>query len=125
MAVFGLFIISIGTGGIKPCVFAFGGDQFQLPQQKKQLLHYTTVFLFIVSVGALISTFLTPELRHSVHCLGRDTCFPLAFGVPALLMFTAIGIYYYCNINKVIAHSRHHVHMIKIAVLIHCIIRRK
>ncbi|XP_022170566.1 peptide transporter family 1-like isoform X2 [Myzus persicae] len=93
VAVFGLFIISIGTGGIKPCVFAFGGDQFQLPQQKKQLLHYTTVFLFIVSVGALISTFLTPELRHSVHCLGRDTCFPLAFGVPALLMFTAIVVF--------------------------------
>lgn len=24
----GLFLISIGTGGIKPCVVTFGGDQF-------------------------------------------------------------------------------------------------
>ena len=25
----GLFLIALGTGGIKPCVAAFGGDQFQ------------------------------------------------------------------------------------------------
>ena len=24
----GLFLIALGTGGIKPCVSAFGGDQF-------------------------------------------------------------------------------------------------
>lgn len=92
-SLFGLFLIAVGTGGIKPCVFAFGGDQFQLPRQEKQLLHYTTKFSMAIAVGSLISSFLTPELRHNVHCLGRDTCFPLAFGVPALLMFTAIAIF--------------------------------
>ena len=25
----GLFLIALGTGGIKPCVAAFGGDQFK------------------------------------------------------------------------------------------------
>lgn len=25
----GLFLIAMGTGGIKPCVSAFGGDQFE------------------------------------------------------------------------------------------------
>ena len=25
----GLIVIAVGTGGIKPCVAAFGGDQFQ------------------------------------------------------------------------------------------------
>ena len=25
----GLLLIAIGTGGIKPCVSAFGGDQFE------------------------------------------------------------------------------------------------
>jgi solute carrier family 15 oligopeptide transporter 1 len=30
-------LIALGTGGIKPCVSAFGGDQFKLPEQEKQL----------------------------------------------------------------------------------------
>jgi len=29
MAFGGLLLIALGTGGIKPCVAAFGGDQFQ------------------------------------------------------------------------------------------------
>lgn len=28
----GLLLIGIGTGGIKPCVSAFGGDQFSSDQ---------------------------------------------------------------------------------------------
>ncbi|VVC33648.1 Hypothetical protein CINCED_3A018729 [Cinara cedri] len=93
IAILGLFLISVGTGGIKPCVFPFGGDQFRLPEQTDQLLHYTTKFTIAINLGSLVSTFLTPELRHSVHCFGRDTCFPLAFGVPAILMFIAIAFF--------------------------------
>ena len=33
----GLALIALGTGGIKPCVSAFGGDQFKLPEQETQL----------------------------------------------------------------------------------------
>jgi dipeptide/tripeptide permease len=33
----GLALIALGTGGIKPCVAAFGGDQFKLPEQERQL----------------------------------------------------------------------------------------
>lgn len=36
-----LLLIAVGTGGIKPCVTAFGGDQFVLPQVSLQDL---TVF---------------------------------------------------------------------------------
>jgi solute carrier family 15 oligopeptide transporter 1 len=32
----GLFLIAIGTGGIKPCVASFGGEQFKLPEQQVQ-----------------------------------------------------------------------------------------
>ncbi|XP_025417485.1 peptide transporter family 1-like isoform X2 [Sipha flava] len=94
IALLGLFLICVGTGGIKPCVLAFGGDQFQLPQQQTQFQHYVTHFMIAINVGALISSFLTPELRHSVHCFGRNSCFPLAFGVPAVLMFTAIAVFF-------------------------------
>jgi len=87
----GLFLIAFGTGGIKPCVSAFGGDQFIRPQQDKQLEQFFSVFYFAVNAGSLISTFLTPILREDVHCFGDDSCFPLAFGLPAALMLVAIG----------------------------------
>lgn len=31
----GLFLIALGTGGIKPCVAAFGGDQFEDHQVRR------------------------------------------------------------------------------------------
>ena len=39
--------------------------------------------------GSLISTFLTPIFREDVKCFGDDTCYSLAFGVPAALMGVA------------------------------------
>ena len=37
----------------------------------------------------MISTFLTPIFREDVECFGDDTCYSLAFGVPAALMGVA------------------------------------
>ena len=34
MSFIGLFLIAVGTGGIKPCVASFGGEQFKLPEQQ-------------------------------------------------------------------------------------------
>lgn len=87
----GLVVIALGTGGIKPCVSAFGGDQFARPQQNKQLEQFFSIFYFAINAGSLISTFLTPILREDVECFGQSTCFPLAFGVPAILMVVAVG----------------------------------
>lgn len=87
----GLLIIAIGTGGIKPCVSAFGGDQFVRPQQDRQLEAFFSVFYFSINAGSLISTFITPILREDVYCFGKDSCYPLAFGVPAILMIVAVG----------------------------------
>ena len=92
----GLLIIAIGTGGIKPCVSAFGGDQFVRPQQDKQLEQFFSVFYFAVNCGSLISTFISPILREDVHCFGEDSCFPLAFGLPAFLMVVSISKYHNC-----------------------------
>ena len=39
----GLALIAIGTGGIKPCVSAFGGDQFKLPEQSRQLQTFFSI----------------------------------------------------------------------------------
>jgi len=88
----GLALIAIGTGGIKPCVSAFGGDQFKLPEQERQLQTFFSVFYFSINAGSLIGTALTPYLREDVACFGEDTCYSLAFGVPAILMAVATVI---------------------------------
>ncbi|CAG0879504.1 unnamed protein product [Darwinula stevensoni] len=89
----GLALIAFGTGGIKPCVSAFGGDQFKLPEQEKQLQQFFSLFYFAINAGSLISTFITPMLRQDVSCFGNDSCYPLAFGVPAGLMIISLGLW--------------------------------
>ncbi|XP_059472318.1 solute carrier family 15 member 1-like isoform X2 [Neocloeon triangulifer] len=89
----GLILIGFGTGGIKPCVSAFGGDQFVVPEQERQLQQFFSIFYFAVNGGSLVSTFLTPILREDVKCFERDDCYSLAFGVPAILMVVSIIIF--------------------------------
>lgn len=98
--IIGLFIMAIGTGGIRPCVSAFGGDQFVLPDQEDRLQMYFSIFYFTINLGSFLSSTITPELRKSVQCFGKDSCFPLAFGVPAFLMIISIGKIFIINHNS-------------------------
>lgn len=91
--VIGLLLIATGTGGIKPCVSAFGGDQFKIPEQAKQLATFFSLFYFAINAGSLISTTITPILRADVHCFGDKDCFSLAFSVPAVLMVLSLLIF--------------------------------
>ena len=93
MTIIGLLLIAFGSGGIKPCVAAFGGEQFVLPQQAKQLAIFFSIFYFAINSGSTVSTFVTPILRENVKCLGMNDCFPLGFGLPAALMATSIVIF--------------------------------
>lgn len=86
-----LLLIAVGTGGIKPCVASFGGDQFALGQTR-QLSVFFSIFYLAINVGSMLSMFLTPLLRR-VSCLGQDSCYPLAFGVPAVLMLMALILF--------------------------------
>ncbi len=94
-----LFVIALGTGGIKPCVSAFGGEQFVRPQQDKQLEQYFALFYFFMSAGGIISFFVTPIFREDVKCFGQNSCYPLAFGVPAILMIVGVGIFLTCYLK--------------------------
>ena len=88
----GLMLIGIGTGGIKPCVASFGGDQFS-PNEVDKISKFFAAFYFAINAGSVLSMFLTPLLRSRVHCFGQDSCYPLAFGVPAFLMFIALLVF--------------------------------
>lgn len=93
LTIIGLILIALGSGGIKPCVSAFGGEQFKMPQQAAQLAVFFSLFYFAVNAGSLISTTVTPILREDIKCFGMNDCFPLAFGVPAILMIVSIMIF--------------------------------
>ncbi len=59
-----LILIAIGTGGIKPCVAAFGGDQFGGSDEQRALVNqFFSIFYFAINVGSLVSMLLTPILR--------------------------------------------------------------
>ncbi|NWR63794.1 S15A1 protein, partial [Bucorvus abyssinicus] len=89
----GLILIALGTGGIKPCVSAFGGDQFE-DGQEKQRSRFFSIFYLSINAGSLLSTIITPILRAQecgIH--SKQRCYPLAFGVPAALMAVSLVVF--------------------------------
>lgn len=91
--IIGLLLISIGAGGIMPCMSAFGADQFEnMPDQNAYIATYFSLFYASLNTGAFLSHAIPPILRSDVQCFGQGDCYPLAFGVPALLLFIAMGM---------------------------------
>ncbi|NWI28813.1 S15A1 protein, partial [Sula dactylatra] len=93
LSMIGLILIALGTGGIKPCVSAFGGDQFD-DDQEKQRTRFFSIFYLSINAGSLLSTIITPILRAQecgIH--SKQRCYPLAFGVPAALMAVALVVF--------------------------------
>uniref|UniRef100_A0A8C3DH98 Solute carrier family 15 member 1 n=1 Tax=Corvus moneduloides TaxID=1196302 RepID=A0A8C3DH98_CORMO len=93
LSMIGLILIALGTGGIKPCVSAFGGDQFE-EDQEKQRRTFFSLFYLSINAGSLLSTIVTPNLRATecgIH--SKQRCYPLAFGVPAILMAVALVVF--------------------------------
>ncbi|NXT34023.1 S15A1 protein, partial [Pelecanoides urinatrix] len=93
LSMVGLILIALGTGGIKPCVAAFGGDQFE-EEQEKQRTRFFSIFYLSINAGSLLSTIITPILRAQecgIH--SKQRCYPLAFGVPAALMAVALVVF--------------------------------
>ncbi|KAL6100860.1 slc15a1 [Pungitius sinensis] len=93
LSMLGLFLIALGTGGIKPCVAAFGGDQFS-DHQEKQRRTFFSVFYLCINGGSLLSTIITPILRaQDCGIYSQQKCYSLAFGVPAALMVVALVVF--------------------------------
>ncbi|XP_041822638.1 solute carrier family 15 member 1b [Chelmon rostratus] len=93
LSMLGLMLIALGTGGIKPCVAAFGGDQFE-DHQEKQRSTFFSIFYLSINAGSLLSTVITPILKaQECGFYKKQLCYPLAFGVPAILMLVALIVF--------------------------------
>lgn len=92
VSLFGLLIIVIASGGSKTNQSVFGGNQFKLPEQERQLNQFFSIQYFVLKCGILLGQILIPVLRNDVKCFGMNNCFPLAFGVPAISMMVLFVI---------------------------------
>ncbi|GAB0094459.1 peptide transporter family 1-like [Sergentomyia squamirostris] len=93
ITILGMLLIAVGSGGITPCVAAFGGDQFKAREKAAELVKFFSIFYFTINAGSFFSILLTPIFREDVHCFEQTDCYSLAFGVPAILIITAIVIF--------------------------------
>ncbi|PON54111.1 Proton-dependent oligopeptide transporter [Trema orientale] len=83
---FGLYLVALGTGGIKSCVSSFGADQFDHTDSKERLKKgsFFNWFYFSIYIGILISSTFLVWIQDNV---GWD----LGFAIPALFMGIALA----------------------------------
>jgi POT family proton-dependent oligopeptide transporter len=83
----GLGLIAVGSGGIKPCVAAFVGDQFR-PGQRKLVERVFALFYWMINLGSL-------SAKLSIPVLLRWYGPSVAFAVPGVLMAVALGVFWW------------------------------
>ncbi len=83
---FGLFLIALGSGGIKPLVASFVGDQFDQTNKHKAKLVFDA-FYWIINFGSFFASLLMPIFLKSY---GPS----VAFGIPGILMFIATLVFW-------------------------------
>ena len=100
----GLALIAFGSGGIKPCVSAFMGDQFK-PEQSHLLQKAYGAFYWAINFGSFFSFLVIPWIKDK-------TTYAIAFGVPGVLMALAtlifwLGTRYYTRVptNRELKHA--------------------
>lgn len=80
-----LYLIALGTGGIKPCVSSFGADQFDEtePEDKKDKASFFNWYYFSINVGALLASSVLVYTQENVS-------WAVGFGIPAAAMAVAL-----------------------------------
>ncbi|XP_050215053.1 protein NRT1/ PTR FAMILY 8.1-like [Mercurialis annua] len=81
----GLYLIALGTGGIKPCVSSFGADQFDDSDEteKKKKSSFFNWFYFSINIGALVASSVLVWIQTNVG-------WGWGFGIPAVAMAIAV-----------------------------------
>jgi len=82
----GLAFVALGSGGIKPCVSAFCGDQFR-PDQAPLLQKAYGLFYWSINFGSFFSFLVIPWVKDTAG-------YRWAFGIPGILMFIATLIFW-------------------------------
>ncbi|KAL2934085.1 Protein NRT1/ PTR FAMILY 5.10 [Bienertia sinuspersici] len=89
-----LYLVAVGQGGHKPCVQAFGADQFdgEHPQEKRAKSSFFNWWYFGLSVGALLGIGVLSYVQDNLS-------WGLGFGIPCIIMFIALVIFLFGTIT--------------------------
>ncbi|KAK4481008.1 hypothetical protein RD792_011876 [Penstemon davidsonii] len=84
-----LYLIALGTGGIKPCVSSFGADQFDDTDEneKKRKSSFFNWFYLSINIGALIASSVLVWIQMNVG-------WSWGFGIPAVAMAIAVVFFF-------------------------------
>ncbi|KAM0870113.1 hypothetical protein ACQ4PT_040224 [Festuca glaucescens] len=84
-----LYLIALGTGGIKPCVSSFGADQFDEhdDKERKSKSSFFNWFYFSINIGALVASSVLVYVQTHVG-------WGWGFGIPAVVMAIAVGSFF-------------------------------
>ncbi|KAJ0028665.1 hypothetical protein Pint_35226 [Pistacia integerrima] len=84
-----LYLIALGTGGIKPCVSSFGADQFDETDdvERKKKSSFFNWFYLSINIGALIASSVLVWIQMNVG-------WGWGFGIPAAAMAIAVVFFF-------------------------------
>ncbi|MFT4970049.1 MAG: POT family proton-dependent oligopeptide transporter [Chitinophagales bacterium] len=90
---FGCSLIAIGAGGIKPCVSAHVGDQFD--ESNSHLLDKMyNWFYFSINAGAVVAYLIAEPLLRNDFLISKGLNSAVAFGLPGVLMVIATFVFW-------------------------------
>ncbi|XP_058198906.1 protein NRT1/ PTR FAMILY 8.2-like [Rhododendron vialii] len=84
-----LYLIALGTGGIKPCVSSYGADQFDDADEaeKNHKSSFFNWFYFSINIGALIASSVLVWVQDNVG-------WNWGFGIPTVTMALAVASFF-------------------------------
>jgi len=85
---FALYLVALGQGGFRPCVQAFGADQFdaQDPEERKAKSSFFNWWHFFMNAGLIA---VLPALNY----IQDNINWVLGFGIPCLILAGALAIF--------------------------------
>uniref|UniRef100_A0ACD5ZZA2 Uncharacterized protein n=2 Tax=Avena sativa TaxID=4498 RepID=A0ACD5ZZA2_AVESA len=88
MVYLGLYLAALGSAGIKPCVSAFGADQFDSadPMELAKKGSFFNWYYFLISLGSLLSGTVLIWLQDNVG-------WGFSFALPTLLLVLALAVF--------------------------------
>ncbi|KAL0929026.1 hypothetical protein M5K25_000965 [Dendrobium thyrsiflorum] len=87
---FSLLLTAIGSGGLRPCVVAFGAEQFELdrpqPNGPKTGSSFFNLFFFSMGLSVLLALTVVVYIQDNVG-------WGLGFGIPTMAMFISVIVF--------------------------------